>query len=53
MPRKQVHKSVVPRVRNTNRGRRGTRYTRYFATPVQMASYKARLKQIKKRKLGL
>jgi hypothetical protein len=48
----KANKSVVPRVRNTNRGRRGTKYTRYFPTPNEMAMYKAKLKSVRK-KLGL
>jgi hypothetical protein len=53
MPRKmKVNKAVVPRVRNTNRGRRGTKYTRYFPTPNEMSRYKAQLKSAFK-KVGL
>ena len=48
----KVNKSVVPRVRNTNQGKRGTKYTRYFPTPSEMSTYKAKLKSYFK-KVGL
>ena len=55
MPRSDsgVNKAVVPRVRNTNRGRKGTKYTRYFPTANEMFRYKARVKSyFKKAGLG-
>jgi hypothetical protein len=54
MPRKGiVNKAVVPRVRNTKKGKKGSTYTRYFPTASEMAYYKNKLKSIKRRKLGL
>lgn len=54
MPRKDpVYKSAVPRVRNTNKGRKGSTYVRYFPTANQMARYKAKIEVIKRKKLGL